>query len=155
MSDYQPIPAAEVNPEGTEAAPQRKKRPSWAIPAVAAVLAGVIGYGAAGGAPAAAEPEVITETKEVEVIKEVEVPVEVVKEVTPQVCLDALVAVSEVLDIASEFPMKVEPAARAGLSRDVAAIEQITAEMEDANGRLEALTPTATAAIVGCQAGAK
>lgn len=158
MSDFQPNPVPAAPQTGPTIEPAPKKRPSWLVPVVVAVVAASIGYGAAGGAPAAAEPEVITETKEVEVVKEVEVPVEkiveVEVEVTPAACLEALDLAGEGLGIAAAMVGHIQPAAMAGLNRDVPAIEAITADMAASNVQLEELTPKASAASAECRSAA-
>lgn len=88
-----------------------------------------------------------------EVIKEV--PVEVVKEVTPQACLDALDHAGSGLSIASDLIGQIHPAAMAGLNQDVAAIEQITSEMAVSNAEMEELNPLAAAAATECRAAAE
>lgn len=123
------------------------------------VIALIIALAACGSVepePAATtpEPEVITETvveeveveviKEVEVIREVEVTKEV--EVAPQVCIDALDAVGDLMDnaatfaaVVSEYPILVSDAMRAGMDMDVAAAERILGRIESITAEVNAL----------------
>lgn len=151
MSENQlpsPVPA----PKSSQKLPRAPKtRPSWAPTAVIALGAAVLGWGLAGGDSVAPEPQVVTETKEVEVIKEVEVPVETIVEVTPQACLDALEYAADGFEIAAEMIGYIQPAAMAGLDQDVAAIESIVSGMSASNTQLEELTPLASAASAECR----
>lgn len=156
MSDFQPIPAPEQAPAGQNPSPAPKKDRSWLRTAGLAVAAAVIGYGAAGGAPAAPEAQVVTETVEKRVEVPVEVPVEKIVEkrveVASPACLEALDLAAEGFGIAANYVGLIEPAARAGLDQDVDAINSIIGKMEVNGQLLSELTPAAAAASEKCRA---
>lgn len=105
------------------------------------------------------EPEVQTKTKEVEVIKEVEVPgpvetkvetKEVTKEVIPQACKDAIQTAREVAanvaffaETASEYPPLVGRAFEAGLNQDSGEAQSVISKMEELNDDLGKAADTA------------
>lgn len=155
MSDFQPLPAPEPTPAGHKPSPEPKNRRSWLRPAGLALAAAVIGYGAAGGTPAAPEPEVITETKVVTETKEVEVPVEVPVEVTPAACIDALDLAAEGFLVAASYVPLIEQAARAGVNQDAAAINAVIGAMKASNADLQDLQPLVTDASAKCRASAE
>lgn len=120
-----------------------KKRRRWVLPTALTIggLAVGIGIGAAGQP----EPETVTIEKPVEVEKIVTETVET----TPQACLDAIdhadklmLTLSDVGMLAAQYIDLIPRAFEAGMDYDLAASEQIIADMDELNTQLESIDGT-------------
>lgn len=119
----------------------------------AVIAMSIIGLTLAGcaGPEAEAKPTpTVTVTAEPE-IKEVEV----IKEVTPQSCIDALDLMTDMVTVFIGIQETVPPALEAAVKWDNAAIETLTSKIHRHNDELDALTAPMGVAAGGCRAAAQ
>lgn len=117
----------------------------------AVIALSVLALGLAGCAdtPAQAEPQpapTVTVTAE-PVIKEVEV----IKEVTPPSCIEALDLASEAVGVFAEIQSTVSPALTAAVTWDSAALEALTSKIQRHNEEIEVITPELGIVVNECR----
>ncbi|WP_104138750.1 hypothetical protein [Arthrobacter sp. ZGTC131] len=136
-----PLPPQAAEPE------KRKRKPKWFLPAGLAVAGLVLGFGA--GVGAKPEPEIVVQEKIVE--KEVEV----VKEVTPPSCIEALDVTQEAIELFSTYPEMAHDAVQAAGTFDTAGLQAVTRKIETFNSDLDKLTPKVGAPVAACRLAAE
>jgi hypothetical protein len=109
----------------------------------------VLGFGAGVGN----KPEPVTIEKIVEVEKEVEV--EVVKEVTPPACIEALDVATEAIELFGTYPEMAADAVKAAGSFDTPGLNAVTKRIETFNSDLGKLTPKIAAPVAICRGSAE
>ena len=129
--------------------PPVKKKRKWVMPAALLLVGMVIG----GGAAAASKPEPVVETviqeREKIVTKTVEVPV------TPKECITALDLAGAAMGSVSELGSIGKDGMNAAFTRDVSAIESVTARLKTLNADMERQKAPLSAAVSSCRAQAK
>lgn len=78
--------------------------------------------------------------------------VEVIKEVTPQSCIDALDLASEAVGVFAEIQGTVSPALEAAVTWDSAALEALTSKIQRHNEEIDAITPDLGIVVNECRA---
>ncbi|MFC9335849.1 hypothetical protein [Arthrobacter sp. NPDC057009] len=128
--------------------PGKPKR-KWLLPVGLAVAGLVLGFGAGMGAKP--EPEIVVQEK----IVEKEVEVEVVKEVTPPSCIEALDVTQEAIELFSTYPEMANDAVQAAGTFDTAGLQAATRKIETFNSDLGKLTPKVGAPVAACRLAAE
>lgn len=116
---------------------------------IAAAALSVLALGLAGCAGTPAEPEpapTVTVTAE-PIVKEVEV----IEEVTPQSCIDALDLAGEAVLVFAEIQGLVSPALEAAFNHDAAAMEALTSQIITHNEQIEVITPDLGIVVNECR----
>lgn len=117
----------------------------------AVIALSVLALGLAGCADTQAQAEskpapTVTVTAE-PVVKEVEV----IEEVTPQACIDALDLMADAVEVFIEITETVSPALEAAATWDNAALEALTSKMQRHNEEIEAITPDLGIVVNECR----
>jgi hypothetical protein len=82
-------------------------------------------------------------------------PAAVVREVTPQSCIDALDRISDVLGLAEGYPYLAADAVRAVSARDTDWLDATTVKMNSLNKEITDAGPGVGVPVKACRAGAK
>lgn len=136
-----------VAPQPAPEQPKRKRKPKWFLPAGLAVAGLVLGFGAGVGN----KPEPVT----IETIVEKEVEVEVIKEVTPQSCIEALDIAAEAIGVMGKYPEYARDGFLAIANGNASDLTGITGKINDANDEIDVLTPKMKAVVGPCRASAE
>jgi hypothetical protein len=137
------------------AAPKKARR--W-VPWAAGVGAFVVGIGlgasSAGSATVTATKTVTQTTTATATKTETPPPVvqTVTKEVTPQVCLDALTYAGTLFGVAAKYPPLITKAAQAGYDHDPVGLRYVLTQEKLAGAKLHATGPKFVAAVKACKA---
>lgn len=118
--------------------------------------AGASGSGKADATPAPAPTVTVTAepSPQVTVTAAPEIKT-VVKEVTPQVCLDALDQAAEAIGTLSEIPQVASDGLVAAYTHDQAGIDAMTEKVKGLNGKITDATPAIAKSSQACRAAAK
>lgn len=136
-----------VAPQPAPEQPKRRRKPNWFLPAGLAVAGLVLGFGAGVGA----KPEPVT----IEKVVEKEVEVEVIKEVTPASCIEALDVVTEAIELFTTYPAMASEAVRAAGTFDTPGLNAVTKKIETFNSDLDEITPRIGTPVSECRAAAE
>jgi hypothetical protein len=144
---YQPPQYEQIGPVAPQppaGEPKRKRKSKWVLPASLTVAGLVLGFGA--GVGAKPEPEVI------EVEKVVEKEVEVIKEVTPGVCVDALQKAGDYIATLGKLGPIGSAAIGAAGDQDAAGLDAQTQKLKDLKVEMDEQSPSMLTATAECHA---
>lgn len=136
-----PTPPPSPAPE-----PEKRKR-KWILPASLAVAGLVLGFGAGVGN----KPEPVT----IEKVVEKEVEVEVIKEVTPPSCIEALDKASDVIQTLYKLAPIAKDSITAVAENDPTALDAQTQKIKDLNADIEDQTGPLGVSVGDCRGSAE